>query len=62
MNTTEGFEGSPIASVQIFVPSLDVADFSKSMTPDGKGWNKRVGGEELGVSVVEAEAYILRGL
>ena len=31
MNTTEGFEGSPTASAQIFVPSSDVTNLLESM-------------------------------
>jgi len=44
MNTTEGFEGSPMASAQIFVPSSDVTNLLDSMAGV-----VRVRGEELEV-------------
>ena len=34
MNTTEGLEGSPVASDQIFVPSWEVTNLLESMTGD----------------------------
>ena len=60
MGTTEGFEGSPTASVQIFVPSLDGTNFPKPMMPNGNERNKQVRDEELGVSAIE-EVYISQG-
>jgi len=34
MNTTEGFDGSPAALVQIFVPSSDVTNLLEFMAPN----------------------------
>ena len=46
MNTTEGFEGSPTASVQIFVPSSDVTNLLGLMALNKQCSARKVRGEE----------------
>jgi len=56
MNTMVGFEGSPMTSVQIFVPSSDTTNLLELMALNVMGEVKG-----LEVSIIVAGVYIVRG-